>query len=172
MFLADQARRVRRGECHDHQRFDEHDRTEDAPPEPDGFEGADRPELAASLEGGPEQADEDGQIDGDEDERALAPHSPAELADPDRRDSGQPARIGAGGCDRSACRRMLRCRDGLIGRRRGRRLDRREVGHATASGVPCAVTWRKSSSRSLAARAKVMIGSPAVTAAARSRLVS
>ena len=99
-------------------------------------------------------------MDRDDDERAPAAHPAAELLDGDRGDAAEGRSRIAAEAARLRPRRAVRAHwvdpDVLVGRAsggvgcRGRRI-----------GLLGAVTWRNSSSRSLAAREKVAIRSPA-----------
>ena len=94
------------------------------------------------------EAAEQQQIDGQDHERAPAAHPAAELLDADRGDASD----GAG--ERAEARA---CRSG----RRGGRSRSSSRSYAAATGSRSGdVTWRNSSSRSLAARAKLTTGMP------------
>src|SRR5207244_4172465 len=136
--LADRRGGVGRGQDEDDQRLDEDDRGVDVAAHADRLERA-QWRLRRAAQADPQQPGEDGQIEGQEDEGALATHPAPDLADPDGRSAGE--------------------------------LRWPADGHATRPAASRAVTWRNSSSRSLAARAKLTIGRSARIADASSRAV-
>ena len=133
-----------------------------------------KPELIAPLHDQldhPGEAAEQHEVDGQDHERAAPAHPAAELLDADRADArprcrnavepraaaSRPRRLGRQPAPVATSARRA-CRSGVIG------SSVIVAAYAASTGSRSGdVTWRKSSSRSLAARAKLTIGRPAAT---------
>src|SRR4029078_12867474 len=151
----DRAGGVCRGQGDDDQRLDQEYPAKDAPAQAHCLGRREPAHPFGRPEGQPQDAAEQAEVERQEQERLLAAHPATQLADPDRGDARGAARVE---------RRVGRGDD------RGRHLTRLAgLAHATASRALPDVTCRNSSSRSLAARAKLATRlTPPIARASRS----